>query len=318
MSREVRRVPLDFDWPLSKVWDGYLMSDRLHGEDCPDCKNGYSPRAQHLFSLWYGYIPFDPASTGSTPLRHDTPAVRAFAERNVANSPDFYGAGETAIVREAQRLATLWNGMWSHHLAQEDVDALVAAGRLMDFTHTWVKGDGWQKKDPPVVPPAGQVNEWSLCGFGHDSINASVVIGARCEREGIDATCPTCKGHASVERYPEQRAEAEAWEPTNPPAGDGWQLWETVSEGSPVTPVLPTADALVTYLCDKEGFNATAARTLVQRGSTIGSFVGVGATLLHSANDADVIDALGNPDAVVADDDIAAAVAEHNVDGAGE
>lgn len=36
---------------------------------------------------------------------------------------------------------------------------------------------------------------------------------------------------------------------TEPPAGDGWQVWETVSDGSPITPVLPTAEALVEYLC---------------------------------------------------------------------
>src|SRR5438067_1902821 len=230
MGREIRRVPLDFDWPLNKVWDGFLMPDRLHGEKCPDCKSGYSPQAQNLYDLWYGYLPFDPASTGSTPLRHDTPAVRAFAERNVGNAPEYYGSGEAAIVREGQRLADLWNRQWAHHLSQDDVNALVEGGRLRDFTHTWSRENGWQEKEPSVVPTAAEVNEWDIRTMGHDGINASVVIRARCEREGIDDTCPTCNGHASIEKYEGQRAEAEAWEPTEPPKGDGWQLWETVSE----------------------------------------------------------------------------------------
>ena len=34
-----------------------------------------------------------------------------------------------------------------------------------------------------------------------------------------------------------------------PPAGDGWQLWETVTEGSPISPVFPTAEGLVDWLC---------------------------------------------------------------------
>jgi hypothetical protein len=315
MSREVRRVPLDFNQPLNEVWDGYLMPDRLQGEDCPDCKNGYSPRAQYLFDLWYGYVPFDPTSTGSTPLHHDTPAVRAFAERNVNRSPDFYGTGETAIAGEAQRLATLWNQMWSHHLAQDDVDALIAARRLMDFTHTWSPETRWQKIEPPVTPTAEQVNEWSISGFGHDSINASVVVGARCEREGVDDVCPTCKGHGSVETYEGQRAEAEAWEPTGPPEGEGWQLWETVSEGSPVTPVFASADALARHLVEREGFNPTAARTLVDQGHTFGTFVGVGRTLLNSATDADMVAALGDPDAILTDEDMAVAVAEFELEG---
>ena len=58
---------------------------------------------------------------------------------------------------------------------------------------------------------AEQVNEWSLRGFGHDSINASIVIRARCEREGVPDECSRCHGHGSIETYPGQRAEAEAW-----------------------------------------------------------------------------------------------------------
>lgn len=244
MGRELRRVPLDFDWPIGEIWQGFLMPDRLHGDPCPDCKNGYSPQAQHLRDLWYGYVPFDPASTGSTPWQVDSPPVRAFAERNVGNAPDFYGTGEHAIEREAQRLANLFNGQWSHHLSQDDVDALVAGDRLWDFTRTWDTENRWQKIDPPVTPTAEQVNEWSLRGFGHDSINASVVIRARCEREGISDTCSTCDGHASVEKYGGQRAEADAWGWTGPPEGEGSQLWNTTTEGHPMTPVFATLDEL--------------------------------------------------------------------------
>ena len=35
MSREVKRVPLDFGWPLNKVWEGYLMPDSLKECPCP-------------------------------------------------------------------------------------------------------------------------------------------------------------------------------------------------------------------------------------------------------------------------------------------
>jgi hypothetical protein len=252
--REVKRVPLDFDWPQGEVWEGFLLPDRLHERKCPRCEHGYSPHAEHLHALWYGYVPFDPASTGSVPLTPDTPAVRRFAERNVTSAPDFYGTGEWAIVREATRLATLWNGQWCHHLSQDDVDALVAEGRLMDFTHTCTRESGWQKIEPPVRPTAAQVNEWSLSGFGHDSINCGIAVSARCKREGYDDTCPTCKGHGCIEKYPGQRAEAEAWEPSEPPAGDGWQLWETTTEGSPKSPVFATAGELAGWC---EG-NATA------------------------------------------------------------
>lgn len=252
MGREIRRVPLDFNWPLDKVWEGFLSPDKFDETPCPDCESGYSPEAQNLYDLWYGKIPFDPATTGSTPWGPDAPAIRARAERNIAEAPDYYGSGETAIAHEAQRLANHFNSGWLHHLSQDDVDALVAGGRLYDFTRIVVPGEGWKPKDPPVKPTAAEVNEWSLSGFGHDGINQSVAIRARCEREGIDDTCPTCKGHASLEKYEGQRAEAEAWEPTDPPKGDGWQLRETVSEGSPISPVFATSDGLAAWMSDPE------------------------------------------------------------------
>lgn len=266
MGREVKRVPLEFDWPLGEVWDGYLMPKRLRERKCDDCENGYSPQAESLFKKWYGYVPFDPSETGSPRLTPDTPEVRAFAERNVSNSPDYYGVGETAVVTEARRLATMWNGMWSHHLEQADVDALVAGGRLMDFTHTWSREDRWQPRDPMPVITAAEVNTWAIGSMGHDSINAGVVIRARCAREDWPEVCPTCLGHASVERWPGQRDAAEAWEHSEPPTGDGWQMWETTSEGSPSTPVFATPEALADYCaihCTTFGSHkATAAEWL--------------------------------------------------------
>jgi hypothetical protein len=261
--REVKRVPLDFDWPRGEVWEGVLLPERLQEGKCPDCERGYSPHGEYLHALWYGnaqwnpergWLPFHPERYGSELLRPDTPAVRAYAERNVSRAPEYYGGGEAAIVREATRLSNMWNGMWCHHLNQDDVNALVEAGRLMDFTHTWSRETGWQKKEPPFIPTAAQVNEWSLRGMGHDSLNAGIAVSARCKREGFTDTCPACAGHGSVERYPGQRAEAEAWEPQEPPAGDGWQLWETTSEGSPKSPVFATAEELAAWCAG----NATA------------------------------------------------------------
>jgi len=41
MGREIKRVPLDFDWPMNKVWYGYFFSGCFEGSDsftCEDCK----------------------------------------------------------------------------------------------------------------------------------------------------------------------------------------------------------------------------------------------------------------------------------------
>lgn len=249
MSREVRRVPLDFDWPLKTVWEGYLSPDRFDEIKCLDChESGYSPFAYNLYQRWYGNAPFHPTETGSTPFGPETPPIRAMAEHHTQNESWYYGSGELATLRECVRLAKHFNNGWLHHLAQEDVDALIEAGRLMDFTHTWTKEDRWQPIEPPPVVTAEQVNLWSLRGMGHDSINCWVAIKARCERAGEPTSCSLCDGHGSTEAYEGQRAEAEAWKRTEPPTGEGYQLWETVSEGSPVSPVFHTAEGLASWI----------------------------------------------------------------------
>lgn len=276
MGRETKRVPLDFDWPLKKTWKGFLSPDTLDGLTCAACDgSGYSPYARHLKDLWYGYAPFRPEDNGSVPLTPETPAVRAFAERNVKNAPGYYGRGEDSVVREAGRLCDLWNGMWSHHVSTDDVAALVDAERLMDFTHRWTRGEGWQQLDPPVTPTVEDVNSWAIGSMmGHDAINAGVVWQARCEREGYTDTCEVCGGHGSVEVYPGQRADADAWEQEEPPTGDGWQLWETVSEGSPISPVFPDAEGLAQWLTTPAScWGATSRPMTISQAS---AFVGAG------------------------------------------
>lgn len=282
MGRMVRRVPMDFEWPLDKVWKGFEFPERLHETQCPNCENGFSEHAEQLHALWYGNRPFRPESTGCVPLTIDTPAVRAFAERQIERSPEYYGPGEAAIVREAQRMVTMWNGQWCHHLSQDDVDALTDADRLIEFTHDWVKGEGWQLKNPPYRPTAEEVNTWSLGGFGHDTLNAHIVIAARCKKEGFSERCGVCKGHGTIEAYEGQRADGEAWKPEEPPTGEGWQLWETVSEGSPITPVCESRDDLVEYLVNhrparrgQEPLTRAQAEALVDAGGVTYSGVAI-------------------------------------------
>lgn len=252
MSREIRRVPLDFTWPLYSKWWGYLRPDKFDEYPCDTCEGrGYSPTALALFDRWYGHTAFHPAMTGSTPFTEEHPVVRWRAERNVDAAPDYYGANladrEDTVFWEAYRLAEHFNRSWSHHLGQEDVDALLAADRLWDLTRIFSVEHRWQRclGGGPVTP--AQVNEWSLSGLGHDSSNAAICVRARCEAAGVPHLCDLCHGDGSFEIYAGQREEGEAWERTDPATGEGWQAWETTSEGSPISPVFRTAEELATW-----------------------------------------------------------------------
>jgi hypothetical protein len=58
----------------------------------------------------------------------------------------------------------------------------------------------------------------------------------------------------------------------DPPAGDGWQIWETVSEGSPNSPVFATKEELIEYVHYKgaggvfKPASRAAARKFVEAG----------------------------------------------------
>lgn len=272
MGRKLRRVPLDFDWPIDETWAGYLNPFRECQEKCAACDgSGYSPDAKRFKDQWYGHAAFDPAAYGATPLTIDHPEVRAFAARNVDRSPDYYDVEiigrELAIEREAYRLFRHWKDQWCHHLIQADVDALVADERLWDFTRTprteeqreivrakiAAGKNSWLPESNGYTPTADEVNAWSLAGMGHDSINSWVCIKARCEREGVPQHCEACGG--SGESWPSNahRELAERYVEIEPPTGDGYQLWETTSEGSPTSPVFATLDEL----CEWAAGNAT-------------------------------------------------------------
>ena len=83
------------------------------------------------------------------------------------------------------------------------------------------------------------------------------------------------------------------------PEGDlGWCLYETVSEGTPVTPVFGTAEALIDRLAtvgqdhDRQPMRRAAAEALVRAGHSFGSFLIVGGQMLRGDADADVIEGL--------------------------
>lgn len=251
MGRQLRRVALNWNWPVGKTWTGFT-NPLYTATQCADCEGrGCSPEARRLHDLWYGYLPFKPEDRDSIPFTPQDEAVAAFAQRQSNRSPEYYGRGVEAVEaveREARRLCALWNGSWSHHLNTDDVTALVEAGRLMDLTHTFDSVKHWQPKVPAYIPTPREVNLWSIGGFGHDSINNWVCIKAECARLGVSPSCATCDGEGDIWPSAEAKQAYENWKPTEPPAGDGFQVWETVSEGSPISPIFSTPEDLAKHM----------------------------------------------------------------------
>lgn len=255
MGREIKRVPLDFDWPMNKVWSGFQNPHyEGHCKQCSQCGgSGLSAPAKALQDKWYGYVPFLPAETNSEPFKPDHPHIVARAQRNVEQSPEYYGSGAAAVDREARRLCDHYNSHWMYHLDQRDVAALMKSGRLSELTNSLGR-----------TPTPREVNEWAIGWFlGHDSINRWIVVKAKAKRLGYPTECSICKGRGHVWDSPANKRRAERWKSSEPPSGEGWQMWETVSEGSPVTPVFETPEALVDYLVAVNGYDRGAAEKFI-------------------------------------------------------
>ena len=265
MSRRLYRVPLHFAWPLRRAWKGFINEASQRCRKCHACREtGLAPVAKRLYDLWYGYLPFRPEDRGSTPYTPDHPVVLAIAQRNVIRSPEFYGTDPRAVEREATRLCSHYNARWNCHLNDLDVAALIAEGRLKDLTHHWSQEAGWQPVVPAVVLTAQAVNDWNISSMGHDAINAFACVEAETKRLGAVYTCPRCEGHGHVWLSEEDKAAYEAWTKTPPPIGEGYQMWETVSEGSPISPVFATALELAQWLSENRAGTVDEGATVEQ------------------------------------------------------
>lgn len=163
MGREVKRVEAGFEWPLNKMWDGFLNP---HYQECPKCKAGYSKSydivAKHLNGLMW--------------------------DIEVGNNKDVVKITKFLCGRDHRGV-----------LGHDSIDAWRAVRKLGEL--------------------AGLPEDWQTC--------------KHCDGTGID---------------PEKLDAYESWEPTEPPEGDWYQVWETTSEGSPISPAFKTPEELAEWL----------------------------------------------------------------------
>jgi hypothetical protein len=138
----------------------------------------------------------------------------------------------------------MYNSQRCNHLNDSEVAALIADNRLEELTRT-VEEKGCVTK---IIPTAREVNIWSLTGIGHNSINQYICIKAECKRLGVMLKCAVCNGDGEVWPSAEAKSLYDNWERIDPPSGDAYQVWETVSEGSPISPPFATPEELAKYM----------------------------------------------------------------------
>lgn len=206
MGREIKRVALNFEWPLNEVWKGYI--NPFKSGKCKWCNGSmYTPFGESLRDEWY-------------------------------------------------------YGEWQHNLSQEDVDALSSADSLWDFTRVPINeeqtkivkekikngGNSWLPFHNGYHPTAEEVNKWSHIGFGHDSCNFWICMTAKAKKLGQKIYCSKCHGNGYLFKNRRVKKQYKNWKEYEPPSGPGYQLWETTSEGSPMSPVFEKPEELAFWL----------------------------------------------------------------------
>lgn len=205
MSREVKRVALNFDWPLNERWEGYLWPDSLQGDPCPDCFGG-----QTHAGWWLQHL-----CNRIDMLAQDVGDQKQGRPMHPWLKEDAYPHGQWEGLQGGPR---------NFKVVRPSADIVTLVARL--------EGESEER----IMNP--------MRGFSN-GIYKAVTKAAGLENFGH---CETCDGKGSLEKYPGQRADGDAWERTEPPDGEGWQLWESVSEGSPISPVFESAEALAAWM----------------------------------------------------------------------
>lgn len=254
MGRELKRVALDFKWPMNKVWEGFLNPHYGDCKQCPSCNGlGMTPWAARVHEQWHGGdAPFHPSDVGLTPLTADNIILIQQATEKTERAAWHYGTGPAAIQREAARLAGLFNSYKRNHLTQAEIDIMLEGGSLDGLKHVRLPDGSWVDREGTTITPEIFTATAISSHYNHSYLP---LLDALVPTNG-SYTCKACDGEGSIWSSKEAERLAEEWEPLQPPEGEGWQLWETVSEGSPVSPVFATAEELASWLAGPESSEA--------------------------------------------------------------
>ncbi|MBI4142641.1 hypothetical protein HY480_02080 [Candidatus Uhrbacteria bacterium] len=77
------------------------------------------------------------------------------------------------------------------------------------------------------------------------------MVKARAKRLGVFGECTVCRGRGTLPNPDKAiRRRHRAWKEYEPPTGAGYQLWETTSEGSPISPVFASAEELADWCAE--------------------------------------------------------------------
>lgn len=273
MGRHMKRVAMDFDWPLKKIWKGYLNP---HYKECRFCCGRGSTEAYYRFDNFTRYLAIaaEDASIwpeGFQPRPVTSDQANRQAHVQLRSQPTSWPWPEHDIV-ETFAKASGWSVDDFSEEMKHNLRVIAGLETPETFVHyEYILLEGYRSRRNFPHPYMCELGVHNLANSPFDKLlldmgakpgplgfdrlyNAQKAIfkavGLPCDTDekGYESfswtTCKVCNGEGI---NPKVREAYEAWEDYEPPEGEGYQLWETTSEGSPVSPVFKTFDELCSW-----------------------------------------------------------------------
>jgi len=131
---------------------------------------------------------------------------------------------------------------WVEELKRADIQILATEWPRY-YNNLPIESDG--------LPSLDQFRLWAK-NSGEWIIYMDIIIRLRAKAGGYYGYCEYCAGNGKIWHSPEFEKAAAAWVGYDPPTGPGYQLWETTSEGSPISPVFETLEELCAWAAINE------------------------------------------------------------------
>ncbi len=180
--RTLKRVPLDFDWPIGKPWAGYQDP---HYRPCPCCENGYTQAGLILNKLVSLIL-----LAGSDVVRHTQKhAKHSLLRENIPTHPWLQELGLEVVSSDMIELTTRLAGRPPSYSGHDGCDEYAVVKKILKaagLPRNWgyCKHCGGSGDDPttraaskawkPTEPPKGK--SWQLWDTSGDDCPASPVF----------------------------------------------------------------------------------------------------------------------------------------------
>ena len=272
MGREVRRVSLDFNWPLGEVWEGFLNP---FYQKCPVCtgSRGYSD----IYLMLEDFTRILLLAASESDLRPDNyypiQGRKLFPKGNPKQWPwdtnpvevleaiagDRMSSEDAWIIRRLARLNKHPGVFLSHRARYQWVGStrrvVLDPSGPMFYPHPFLVEDygigDVGKTLHTFVRKLGCQPGFSMWE-GRWGLQKAILAYHGYEVDDSlpdELKCSFCKGEGI---HPDVLEDFKNWKPYDPPEGIGYQLWETTSEGSPISPVCRTPEELASWLSENK------------------------------------------------------------------